>query len=199
MQTLTKPVSPLKRGFKTQAENHATEYRTLLGLKPYSPMSALSLAQHLGIKVLTPNEIPGVTDDIIKELVQGQGKDRWSAAIYLKNDKKYIIHNPTHSIYRQESNLMHELAHAICEHELQDLETAVMSFILPLRKYNEEQEAEAECLGACLHLPQKALFHYHHILNYSREEISQTFTASKEMVNYRMSITAVEKIKFKKR
>lgn len=52
-------------------------------------------------------------------------KDKWPALIFIKNDRRYIIHNPTHSPARQESKLMHELTHATCNHELCELETAI--------------------------------------------------------------------------
>lgn len=198
MATSTKPISPLKRGFKADAERIAKQYRLELGLKEYDPLPALQLAKHLGVRIIVPSEIPGITDDILDILLHEPGKNHWSAAIYEKNDKKYVIHNPTHSSNRQESNLMHELAHAICGHQLDDLETVVTGFILPLRKYNEVQEAEAECLGAVLHLPQKALFHYHHILRKTTDEISDEFRASKEMVRFRLGTSGVTKIKFKK-
>lgn len=192
----SKPV-PLKRGFKAEAERKSAELRTQMGLKDYDPLPAQSLADHLGIRILVPRDIPKITDDIL-DILEGRGKDNWSAAIYIKNDKKFIIHNPTHSPLRQESNLMHELAHAICDHSLQELETAMSGCIIPLRKYDVVQEAEAECLGGCLQLPQKALFYYYHVLNKTPEEISQIFSASKEMVRFRMSITAIAKIKYKK-
>ncbi|MBN8675442.1 MAG: ImmA/IrrE family metallo-endopeptidase [Chitinophagales bacterium] len=159
-------------------------------------MPATELAKHLNIKIITPSEIPGIPDDLLELL--HKGRDLWSAAIFSRAEKKYIIHNPLHSPARQESNLMHELAHAICEHQLMELETALTSCVIPLRKYDIVQEAEAECLGACLQLPQKALFHYYHILKKNNSEISNIFTASSEMVRYRLSITGVLRIKYPK-
>jgi IrrE N-terminal-like domain len=197
MATLTKPASPLKRGFKTHAETIAGQFRKELSLLERDPLPAHKLAEHLGVRILLPMDIPGITSDILDILVYGPGKDNWSAAIYQKNGKKYIIHNPTHSTCRQESNLMHELAHAACDHQLEGLESALAGCVLPLRKYNDVQEAEAECLGAILQLPQKALFHYHHILKKTPDEISEAFNASKKMVNFRLSTSGVTKIKLK--
>lgn len=195
MATLTKPKSLLRHGFKTKAEGIAGRFRQELGLKEQMPLPALALAKHLNVRVIVPTDIPGITSEILDILLKEPGKNQWSAAIYKKNEKKYIIHNPTHSSCRQESNLMHELAHAICGHELEGLETALHGCIVPLRKYNEVQEAEAECLGAILHLPQKALFHYHHILKKTSDEISSEFNASKEMVRFRMGTSGVTRIK----
>ena len=197
MSTSRNNSSLLKHGFKADAERKALYYRELLGLKEYDPLSASRLAEHLNIQILVPSDIPGITDDLL-HLLLDIGKDNWSAAIFYRGDKKFIIHNPTHSIYRQESNLMHELAHAICDHELAELETALTNCVIPLRKYDKTQEAEAECLGGCLQLPQKALFRYHHILKKNQTEISEIFTASKEMVRFRLSISGVTKIRLHK-
>ena len=195
MPTSRTNASPLKRGFRADAERKSLFYRQELGLKKHDPLPALTLADHLKIRVLSPAEIPGITPDLL-ELLLETGKDVWSAAFFVRDEHKFIIHNTTHSSHRQESNLMHEIAHCICGHELMDLETALANCVLPLRKYNDEQEAEAECLGACLQLPQPALFHYFHILKKSPEEISQIFNASKQMVNYRLSVSGVKKIKW---
>jgi hypothetical protein len=185
----------LKRGFKADAERKAVAFRAELGLKPHDPLPATLLADHLQIRILTPEQIPGITDGITQVLL-GTGKDYWSAAIFVKNEKKFIIHNPTHSQARQESKLMHEIAHAVCEHRLSELETALENCIIPLRKYDPIQEAEAECLGACLQLPQPALFYYYHILKKTQPQISESFLASPDMVKYRLSISGVTKIKF---
>lgn len=198
LKTNQKKTTPFKHGFKAEAERTSVRYRKLLGLNESDPMPASRLAAHLGIKIFTLKDFPDMPQIILDELIIGAGKDRWSAAIFSKNDKKYIIHNHTHSPYRQESDLMHELAHAICDHKLSDLQTALSNCIIPLRKYDEQQEAEAEWLGACLQLPKPALFHYFHIAKKNNSEISAIFNASEEMVRYRLSVSGVTKIKLKR-
>lgn len=188
--------SVLKRGFKAEAERKALYYRKELGLKDHDPLPARRLAEYLNIRILTPSDIPGISVELLDTLLN-QHKGCWSAAIFIRNDKEYIIYNPTHSANRQESDLMHEIAHAICGHELKELESAIFGCVIPLRKYDHEQEAEAECLGACLQLPKSALFHYHHIKKKTPEQISEVFTASSQMVRYRLSISGVTKIKWR--
>ena len=190
----TKPSPKMRRGFKSEAEKTAIRYHAELGIAAHSPLPAAKLAEHLGVKVITPTDIPGIPDDLLNLLLVGPGKDKWSAAIFIKSDKKHIIHNPTHSSARQESNLMHELAHASCEHTLCELESALAGLTIPLRKYDHEQEAEAEYLGGCLQLPQKALYHYHHNLKKSVDEIAIEFNASKQMVNFRLRMSGVLKM-----
>lgn len=196
MPTSKSKKSFLRWGFKAEAERIALHYREQLGLQKHSPLPARLLAEHLGVKILTPSEIPGITANLLEILLK-KGKDYWSAAIYIKEDRKFIIHNPMHSLSRQESNLMHEIAHAHLEHELANLQSALSGCILPLRKYDEVQEAEAECLGACLQLPKDALFHYHHIDKKSQKEIATLFNASNAMVRYRLSMSGVLNIRYK--
>jgi len=184
----------LKRGFKAEAEKLASYYRKLLGRKDYDPLPARFLAAELKIKLLTPQDIPGIDKELLHQLLV-VGKDAWSAAIYRKEEKEFIIYNPTHSSFRQESDLMHELAHAICKHELNDLATAILDCVIPLRKYKEDQEEEAGWLGACLQLPQKALIHHYIFKKMNEDNISNLFNASAKMVDYRISISGVKFIK----
>jgi hypothetical protein len=184
----------LKRGFKAQAERHAAHYRNELGIKDHAPLPARELAEYLKVSLLTPADIPGIDDELLRLLLV-DGKDVWSAAIYRKEEREYIIHNPTHSLFRQESDLMHELALAICKHDLNDLETAIMGCVIPLRKYDQDQEDEAEWLGSCLQLPQKALVHHFIYKKMNESSISQLFTASEQMVRYRIGVSGVKTIK----
>lgn len=185
----------LKRGFKAETERQAAYYRRLLELQEHDPLPARQLADHLNITLLTPRDISGISEELLHTLLV-TGTSYWSAAIFMKEEKQYIIHNPTHSPFRQESDLMHEIAHAICNHELGDLETAMMDCIIPLRKYDKGQEDEAEWLGACLQLPQKALFHYYKIKKMNESGISKLFNASEKMVRYRISVSGVKNIKW---
>ncbi|MFN8288973.1 MAG: ImmA/IrrE family metallo-endopeptidase [Chitinophagaceae bacterium] len=181
----------MRRGFKAEAERHAAFYRKELQLKERDPLPSRDLASHLKIQLLTPQEIPGITEDLL-EVLLNTGKDNWSAAILRCDDKEFIIYNPTHSPYRQESDLMHEIAHSICKHEFSELETTVSGGIIPLRKYDKEQEDEAGWLGACLQLPRPALFYYHKIKRMAIPDISKLFNASEKMVHYRLGVSGVK-------
>lgn len=199
MQTSkVKKTSTLKRGFKAGAEKTSLDFRNRLGLKEYDPLSATKLAEYLKINIIVPSNIPGMPEKLL-DLLLGEGKDCWSGAIFIKNEQKYVILNPTHSPARQESTLMHEIAHDICGHELKELETAFQGCVIPLRNYDHKQEEEAECLGSCLQLSQKALFYHFHIRKRTASQIAQLFNASKQMVDYRLRISGVLKIKLKRK
>ena len=107
-----------KRGFKKESEEKAEIFRRELGLQPYDPLPAHSLSEHLNIKILTPSEILEKTSDSYKILMNSK---EWSAlTLPCISGERIIIHNNKNSRYRQESDLMHELAHVICQHETPD-------------------------------------------------------------------------------
>jgi len=108
-----------------------------------------------------------------------------------KAGNRIIIHNQYHSIARQQSDIMHELAHIICKHERAQ---TTYDFPIPMgmRDFNEEQEEEAKCLGATLQIARPGLL-WAKKKNMQTDEIASYFTASTDMVNYRMNTTGVFK------
>lgn len=184
--------SLLKRGFKTQAERLAISYRCDLSLSATQPLEANDLAKHLGIAVFPATEFLS-EEKYIKLLVGDEEKTSgWSAlTMETKRGNKIIIHNPFHSVGRQQSNLMHELAHIICKHEFP---TYTYDFAIPvgMRHFNPLQEEEAQCLGETLQLPRTAL-EWAIKAEMSVQEIANYFLASEEMVNYRLNISGVRR------
>lgn len=167
----------------------AEKFRVDLNRKPYEPLPASLLADHLKLEIVTPKEILGISSEALRTLVN---TDEWSAlTLPCKSGKSLIIHNDSHSTYRQESNLMHELAHNICGHETSKSQQ-INGLGLLLREYNEQQEREAEWLGGCLQLPRTALvWALNKKMTY--EEISEHFKASDNMVRFRINTTGVKK------
>jgi len=185
----TQKKNDFKRGFKTWADNTAVELRTKLGLSPHSPLCAFDLCKVLNVPVLEPSQINGITNQDLSIL--STESSHWSAATIPLHEGNYlIIHNPTHSPARQQSNLMHEIAHILCEHEVSQktIETGLSGF---LRNHDEQQENEAEWLGSCLQLPRPALI-WALKQQMSQTDISNHFNASEEMVRYRINITGVK-------
>jgi Zn-dependent peptidase ImmA (M78 family) len=134
-------VSLLERGFKSWAERFAEGLRKELGMEIDDPMDLERLASFFGSKLLTPEDIPGMTQSHLKQLLSLDSSG-WSAVTVCVDQKSVIIHNPRHSKGRQASNIAHEIAHLILEHEPTKL---VMSQngALVMRSFNEKQEEEA--------------------------------------------------------
>ena len=104
---------------------------------------------------------------------------------------KLIVHNDYHSAKRQQSNLMHELAHIILKHQISE-EAAKLCFLYGLHYFNAEQENEAKFLGACLQITRPGLL-WALKKEYTIEQISDYFNASIEMVQFRLNKSGVNK------
>lgn len=128
--------SVLKRGFKAEAERISERYREEMGISKFDPMDAFALAKHLDIPVVSVDELDELPEEHLNRLRQ---PSKFSA-IWMPNEDgdKIIIHNAWHSSKRQQSNIMHELAHIIRKHEIPE-EIARLCLLLNLHYYNTEQ------------------------------------------------------------
>tara|TARA_R110002049_G_scaffold293455_1_gene478464 strand:- start:653 stop:1246 length:594 start_codon:yes stop_codon:yes gene_type:complete len=178
-------------GFKKWSDDKSISLRQEMGLYASQPLCAFKLCDYLKIPILSPKDIPDISENLLKELLE-TGQRNWSAAsIPINDNDSIIVHNPTHSDARQQSNIMHELAHIICGHKIENsiLANNLSGF---LRNYDEKHENEAEWFGACLQLPRPALI-YSLKNNLSEDDIALKYNASIEMVKYRINISGVKK------
>ena len=187
--------SILKRGFKAKTERLAIKYRENLSVHACAPLCAFKLAEHLNIPIYSATEFIKSTNEI--NLLSGANgiECEWSAlTMTTKVGNRIIIHNPFHSTARQQSDLMHEIAHQICKHE--HIQTDY-NFEIPfgMRYFNEEQEEEAKCLGSTLQITRPGLL-WAVKRNMTTEEIANHFNASIDMVKYRMNLSGVTKQSF---
>lgn len=186
---LPKKKTKYRYGFKKWSDDKAIQIRKELGLYASSPLCAFDLCKHMRIPLFVPDEIKGLSKENLSNLL-GEGHGHWSAASIPVNDKFIIVHNPTHIPARQQSNLMHELAHIICEHKIPD-DKNILGLSGFLRNHDENQENEAEWFGACLQLPKPALI-WALKKKMTILEIAEHFNASIEMVKYRINISGVK-------
>jgi len=174
----------LPRGFKARAERTAEDFRKELSLAVHAPLPSSVLATHLKVDLCPhpsfhSSKYPPFSDECS------------GATILDAYGKPFIVYNVLHSLARQESTLMHELAHIICKHFE---ENPYPGIAIPdnLRGHNPRHEAEAAYLGGCLQLPRVALVHIFK-QRMTEDQIIEVYGASLEMVRYRMRITGVMK------
>ncbi|MGA7157868.1 MAG: ImmA/IrrE family metallo-endopeptidase [Acidobacteriaceae bacterium] len=179
-------MSRLERGFKSWAEKFADGLRRELGVEIDEPLCLERIASFFGAKLLTPQEIHGMTELHLRQLLNVDPSG-WSAVTVCIGQRSVIIHNPKHSKGRQASNIAHEIAHLILEHEPTRL---VMSpdGALVMRSFDEKQEEEANWLAWCLLLPRAAI-----IAALKKratvEQIALQFGVSEPLVNFRVQKT----------
>ena len=169
----------LERGYKSWSEKFAEGLRKELGLVADAPMDIEKLSSFVGCKVLTPNQIPGMSVAHLSQLLQVDSSG-WSAVTVCVDEKSVIIHNPRHSKGRQASNIVHEIAHLLLEHEPTKI---VMSHdgTLVMRSFDAKQEDEANWLAWSILLPREALV----------SAISRGMSIESIAVHFGVSITLV--------
>ena len=182
-------MSYLERGFKTWAEKFAEGLRKELEMAIDERMDLEKLASFFGSKLLTPEDIPGMTETHLKQLLNVDSSG-WSAVTVCVDKRSVIIHNPRHSRGRQASNVAHEIAHLILEHEPTRL---VMSQdgTLVMRSFNEKQEEEANWLAWCLLLPRQAIISSLK-KRLSIGDIAKKFGVSEAVVRFRVQKTGAQ-------
>jgi len=182
-----------ERGFKTWCEKYSADKRRALGLGPDAPLDTRALAKHLGVRVWTPAEVPGLSRTSREALLQNDGATPscWSAVTVLAAGKVLVILNSSHSAARQASDLTHELAHRIRGHEAQEVEVTEAGLMM-LSSYDKAQEEEADWLSGCLLLPREAL------ISIKRRGLEDALAAaeygvSTRMLGYRLAMTGVKR------
>lgn len=182
-----------ERGFKAWCERYASDKRKELGLHPEGPLDPRLLARVLGIKVLTPDEIPGLSTNAREILLRNDGKTAscWSAVTIVAGSKTAVILNSSHSPGRQSNDLAHELAHRIRGHGTHAMEVSSEGIML-IGEYGKDQEEEADWLAGCLLLPREALVR----IKANGTDVATAadiFGVSTRMLKYRMSMSGVER------
>jgi Zn-dependent peptidase ImmA (M78 family) len=174
-----------ERGFKTKAEKLSENYRKELGIHVCGILPAQKLAKHISVGIITLEDLD--LDEKIK-LKLLKADSGWSAVVLDNIDnKKLIVHNHKHNSGRQQSNLMHELAHVICEHKANESPNSKFSF---MRSYDKKHEDEAGYLGAALQISRPGLL-WAFKRKMSHSEIATHFNASEEMVRFRVNASGV--------
>ena len=102
-------------------------------------------------------------------------------------DRVVVVHNPLSPKTRQKSDVAHELAHMLLDHELSRVQRlGDVTFL----SCDPVQEEEAAWLSGCLLLPRALL-----LAEVSRgagaEDIAQKHGVSERMAQYRLDVTGV--------
>ena len=176
----------LRRGFKTGAAGLAREVRTELGLGLLDRFNPHQLAGHLDITVMSLRELapdlPGVRHFLFED------QDAFSALTVFRGQRRLIVHNESHSEPRQNSNLTHELAHALLLHN----PAPPLHKITGCRHWDGTNEEEANWLsGELLVTSEMALAVARG--SFSKHQAQECFGVSKAMLLWRINATGAVK------
>ena len=175
----------LRRGFKSEAERIAKGVRADLGLSAAQPVTPEALAELLGVEIRAGDElIPRSRFVALDETQPGA----FSACTFRpSHDRIVIVFNPLSAPSRRTSDLAHELAHILLDHDLSRIETlGDVTFL----SCDPVQEEEAAWLSGCLILPRPLLLTEVR-RGATARDIAMRHSVSETLARYRLNVTGV--------
>ena len=163
--------------------------RRLLGRRPLEALPAADVAKHYDVTVWHPHQIAGIPVNDIAQLL-GPGSDEWSGFTMRIGDRHLVVLNSSQSARRQNSVLMHQIAHIVLGHDLASAMFTDEGDFVP-STYDQDQEDEAAWLGGTLLLPRPALL-WMRRQGLSDDEAATSFGVSPELLRWRIRMTGID-------
>jgi Zn-dependent peptidase ImmA (M78 family) len=176
----------LRRGFKTEANKYAREFRQDLGLEVHSPLCPWRLAKHLAIEVYALSSFSNDEPQAVYQLMHIDQKS-FSAATVFSGLKRLIVFNDAHPEGRQASNIIHELAHAILGHP-----PTIPFNEYGCRNFDKEIEEEAEWLGPALLVSEEAALHIAR-QRMTEQMAAEYYRCTVSVVRFRLNMTGASR------
>lgn len=178
----------MRRGFKASCERIAADQRQAIGLRPEDALDPERLAQHLGVTVWGPEDVPELPQDSLRCLVQ-EDADDWSAVTLQVGSSRLTILNSAHAPTRRRSDLAHELAHLILGHRPSRIDVSNQG-LLVLSTFEGAEEEEANWLSGALLVPRDGLMRAY---RRQRDEgcLADHFGISLALLKWRLNATGI--------
>jgi IrrE N-terminal-like domain len=171
-----------RRGFKAEANRIAVRVRERMGLRSIDPIDPIAVCAHFDIELMSIGELECDCSAFF-----GKSSAVFSAVTVPRGIKTAIAHNNSHHIYRQRSNICHELAHNFLGHK----------HTPPLTSDGERNrdsgiEGEANFLAGVLLITNEATRHI--VMNGLNEEAQHVYGVSRPMLTFRLRVSGANRI-----
>ena len=137
----------------------------------------------------TCREVPGITTDILTQLTVYRPLGLVGRHRYL-DQRIIVVYNDKKSDGRQSSDITHELAHVILDHEPAKVILSE-TIAVTMRSFDQKQEDEANCLAWALLLPRQALVTAR-MRRMTPERMAAAFGVTETLVKYRLNTTGID-------
>ena len=176
----------LPRGFKARAEREAVRLRADLGLRPQDALDVDHLAGALDVAVVNAETL--IDRHRLEELERLQAFS-FSAATFDIAGRSIIVTNPLRTPARRASDVAHELAHILLEHDLSEMRKIDG---VAFRTCKPDEEEQATTFGGTLMLPRPLLLRAAKA-GLGPAEIAEHYGVTLEMARFRYNSTGVAK------
>jgi Zn-dependent peptidase ImmA (M78 family) len=174
----------MRRGFKADAERRAETIRRQMRRRVADRADAIHIAQYLGAEVRRADELTSLAKlQALEELQPGS----FSACTFSFRDRHVIVYSPLASLGRAQSDIAHEVAHILLDHEIKEVQQlGGLSFFT----CDPDEEQEANWQAGCLLLPRSVLLAAAK-RGLDAGDIAETFGVSESMAGFRLRATGV--------
>jgi Zn-dependent peptidase ImmA (M78 family) len=140
------------------------------------------LAYHLEISVITLSSMRELIPDAVRYF-SATNRSEFSAVTVFRGFERTILHNDSHLLGRQASNLAHELSHALLLHPpLPPIDSC------GCRDWDPVLEEEAEWLAGALLVSDEAALHIIRA-GMTTDQATRVYGVSKRMLQFRLNVT----------
>lgn len=176
---------PAEDGKFRRFEELGLRVRSFAKLEIHDRLYPRNLAEILGVKVLTLDEIDGISEEVRRVLSDSPGQWSGGATPVLPDGSRLVILNPWQSNERQAATLMEEICHILLGHKHSQIKADSVAGSDQHRSYDSDIEEEAYAVGAAALVPFRSL--KCDLLNgKSIKLISKHFGVTTSLVKYRI-------------
>lgn len=177
----------LRRGFKSEANAYAREFRDELKLAHCDPLCPFKLAAHLEVPTVPLKHYANDEPDAYAYLKSQNGQREFSALTLCYGAERLIVYNDAHSVGRIASDVAHELSHIILIHPAKPPFDEAGS-----RHYSAMLENEANWLGPALLISEEAA------LKIGRSGVSipvaaNAYGVTRDVMSMRLNVLAIHR------
>ena len=174
--------SPFVQG----CDSEAAKLRKRHGFSYNNPLNPFVLADSLGIKVIEPKDISGISQKDL-ETINSLEADWSGLSFSLPNGHLIVVLNPFHEQERKNITLMEEICHFIYNHKPKTKVQLSGSQEIDFLDFTKKNEKEAYWIGASVLVPYKVL---DSLVKKGKtlEEIALHFGVSTELIEFRLKV-----------
>ncbi len=171
-----------RRGFKAEANRIALRVRAQMGLNEIDTIDPVGICVHYDIPLFKLSEIQPDSP-----FLDPRSNSAFSAVTVPCGYRTAIVHNDTHHLHRQRSNICHELAHCFLGHESTPPLTSEGR-----RSRDGALEEEANFLAGTLLLPNEAALYL--VSSGLLSQGQRLYGISRPMLDYRLRVSGAHVI-----